>query len=123
MSQMVEFVAASVNNAGPDEYFYELTTGIYAGDIVRIYQKRHEIDLDQDGAADQFNYKHTGAFVDSDNNVRLNSAGTPWQTTASTESLLVAAIASGAENEAVNCGNWRAEMVLRTVNTRVAIGA
>lgn len=119
---MVSYTAASVNNAGPDEYFYTLTSGPFAGAIVRIVQERHAIDLDKDGAPDQFNYKHAGAFVDSENNVLTNSAGVPWKTTASTKSLLVSAIAEGLENEAVSKGNWRAEWVQQTVNTRVAIG-
>ncbi|MEW5249689.1 hypothetical protein [Microbulbifer discodermiae] len=120
---MVEYIQASgISNAGEDEHFYELTSGIYTGDIVRISQVRNPIDLDQDGSPDQFAYKMIGAFVTTDNQVLNNTVGTPWQTPGKVETLQASAVAEGTENEEVNKGVWRMECIQRTVNLRVVIG-
>ncbi|MFI2810135.1 hypothetical protein [Microbulbifer sp. JSM ZJ756] len=122
MSNMIEYIAATVNNAGPDEFFYQLTSGIFSGDIVRITQTELEIDLDDDGTADQLNFKHVGTFVDVDNNERTNAAGVAWRTKAEIHSLMIDAIAAGTVDKEVSKGNWRADWVQQTAQRRVAIG-
>ncbi|MDP5211159.1 hypothetical protein [Microbulbifer sp. 2205BS26-8] len=116
---MVDYIqACDISNAGEDEHFYKLTTGIYTGDIARISQVRNPIYLDQDGSPDQFAYKMIGAFVTTDNQVRSNADGTPWETPGKVETLQASAVAEGTENEAV----WRMEYIQRTVSLRVVIG-
>lgn len=114
---------ADVTGLLPGQVALRITSGLFAGELVRVQVLRIEEDVNKDGVLDQLNLKTTGAVINPDNTVRLTAGGRAMECPAKVDGILMAAIAEGTVDPLVRQAEVTDECVYRMLNLAVAMQA
>ena len=114
---------ADVTGLAPGQVALRMTSGVFAGELIRVQVLRIEEDVNQDGQVDQLNLKTEGAVINPDNSVKVTAGGRRMECPAKVDSILMAAIAEGKVDPLVRQGEVTEECVYRMLNLAVAMQA
>lgn len=122
-STTYENANADVTGLTEGQVAFRITSGQFAGELVRVQVTRLEEDVNNDGQVDQLNLKVCGAVINADNTVKLTAGGREMVCPARVESILLAAIADGSVDILVRQAEVTDECVARMLNLAVAMNA
>ena len=114
---------ADVTGLAPGQVALRITSGTFAGELIRVQVLRIEEDVNKDGNIDQLNLKTSGAVINLDNTVKVTAGGRPMECPAKVDSILVAAIAEGTVDPLVRQAEVTDECVYRMLNLAVSMQA